>query len=1038
MKKPLIRAVSLLLAVVLLVCLVPAAYAEDTDSTPTTESGPEDEATGLGRELEAGDALVPLSSINSPARATGSSITVTSEPSWNCGEFWYGVYDSIAGYPDTTVFNKGNYWVNDFTYFVLSNGQIGYCIQPYKPGTTGTYTPNMNWGSLSQQRQQGIGLAFLYGAPNNGKSSQADYVATAAVVRDMACGYRQPNTAFTTNGDNGTTFTSSPFGEKLRTGYPEAYTKYQEILAAIAKHGTIPSFTSRYKSAIGGAQTVKLKLNQSTGLYEASVTDTNGVLEHFNYTSNISGLTFTKSGNTLYIKATKEAAAQLTDGFTASGMGFEFDDPKDVCTVWTADPSTTNGGSTQLIAVMDAATDPVPSYFNIVAENVEADINVVKTSNDGKVDGISFTVKNNTTGVTTTQTTANGGRFSFKATVGDSVTITEHVPEGYVNTAASQTITVAAGDNTVTFSNVLRQGTITVTKTGEVFASVIQREDKTYQPVYREQPLSGAVFEIRAAEDIYAPDGTRIHAAGDPVDTVTTGADGTATSKLLYLGKYTVTEIAAPDGYFNALEEKAVELACTGAEGAVVTAGVTFHDQRQKARLSLSKTLEADEAFGILPGDEITSVTFGLYAAQTLTAADGKTIPADGLLEVAACDEDGKLTFSTDIPVGAKLYVQEISTDEKYVLSDGKYPVEFTYAGQDAALVEIPVNGGEAITNDLIRGTIVGKKIDEDGFTICGATFGLFRQYETEFTEETAILTSVSNEIGVFGFEDVPYGSYIVREIKPAPGFVLNEDLYGVEVTENEVVLEGTIENKFLTGSVQVTKVDAENTDTKLSGAVFEVYADVDSNQAFDGDIDILVGELAEVKTGVYRMDNLRYNGYFVHEKAAPEGYLQDNGYYYFAIREDGEVVEVGNEAGVGFTNVPGKGELVLTKTDASDGKLLPDAGYRVYDQDGEVAAEGYTDENGVVKFTLRIGRYTYQEFDAPEGYLMDTTAYAFEIKADGEIVKAAATNTPEPEGPKTGDRSHVALWAGLLVTSAGAVITLLLLKKKGLLTKGQ
>lgn len=1032
MKQRLIRAVSLLLAVVLLVCLVPAAYAEDA-----AVNGPEEESVGLGRELAPGDVLVSLSSLNSLARATGSSITVTAEPSWNCGEFWYGVYDSISGYPSNMVFNKGNYWVNDFSYFVLSNGQTGYCIQPYKPGTTGSYAENLTWGTLTNARQKGIGLAFLYGAPNNGDTSEAGHYATSAVVRDMACGYRMPDTSFTTNGDSGTTFTSTPFGDILQSKWPEAYAKYQEILAAIAKHGTIPSFASKSKYQIGAAQTITLKLNQSTGLYEASVTDTNGVLRHFNYSCDLSGVTFTRSGNTLKITATAEAAKNLTSSVTITSRGYEFAELEDVCTVWTADPSTTNGGSTQLIAVIDAQTDPVRSYFNLLAEGVEADVNVIKASTDGKVDGISFTVKNNTTGTTTTQTTANGGKFSFKATVGDSVTITENVPEGYVNTAASQTITVAAGGNTVTFSNVLRQGTITVTKTGEVFASVTETNG-VYQPVYREQALGGAVFEIRAAEEIKAPDGTPVHAAGDLVDTVTTGADGKATSKALYLGKYTVAEVTAPDGYVNAQEEKTVELAYTGTEGTVVTGEVTFADQRQKASLSLSKTLEADEAFGILPGDEITSVTFGLYAAQTLTAADGKNIPADGLLEVAACDEDGKLTFSTDIPVGAKLYVQEISTDEKYVLSDGKYPVEFTYAGQDAALVEIPVNGGEAITNDLIRGTIVGKKIDEDGFTICGATFGLFRQYETEFTEETAILTSVSNEIGVFGFEDVPYGSYIVREIKPAPGFVLNEDLYGVEVTENEVVLEGTIENKFLTGSVQVTKVDAENTDTKLSGAVFEVYADVDGNQAFDGDIDILVGELAEVKTGVYRMDNLRYNGYFVHEKAAPEGYLQDNGYYYFAIREDGEVVEVGNEAGVGFTNVPGKGELVLTKTDASDGKLLPDAGYRVYDQDGEVAAEGYTDENGVVKFTLRIGRYTYQEFDAPEGYLMDTTAYAFEIKADGEIVKAAATNTPEPEGPKTGDRSHVALWAGLLVTSAGAVITLLLLKKKGLLTKGQ
>lgn len=1035
MKQRLFRAVSLVLALALLVCLVPAVYAEDLDSSQ--ESGPTEETTGLGRELEAGDALVPLSSLYSNARS-GGTITVTAEPSWYCGDFQYGVYDALSGYPDTMVFNKGNYWVNDFSYFVLSNGQIGYCIQPYKPGTTGTYTPNMNWGGLTYNRQKGVGLAFLYGAPNNGNTTQADYIATAAVVRDMACGYRMADTSFTTNGDTGAAFTSSPFREKLRASYPEAYTKYQEILAAIAKHGTIPSFTSRYKSAIGEAQTVKLKLNQSTGLYEASVTDTNGVLAYFNYSSSLAGVTFTRSGNTLNITATKEAAKSLTGGVTISGRGFEFSDPQDVCTVWTADPSTTNGGSTQLIAVMDAATDPVPSYFKIVAEDVEAEVSVVKTSTDGKVDGITFSVKNNTTGVTTTQTTANGGRFSFKATVGDSVTITEHVPEGYVNTAASQTITVAAGGNTVTFSNVLRQGTITVTKTGEVFSSVIQREDKTYQPVYREQPLSGAVFEIRAAEDIYAPDGTRIHAAGDPVEIVTTGADGTATSKLLYLGKYTVTEAAAPDGYFNAQEEKAVELACTGVEGAVVTAGVTFHDQRQKASLRLSKTLEADEAFGILPGDEITSVTFGLYAAQTLTAADGKTIPADGLLEVAACDEDGKLTFSTDIPVGAKLYVQEISTDEKYVLSDGKYPVEFTYAGQDAALVEIPVNGGEAITNDLIRGTIVGKKIDEDGFTICGATFGLFRQYETVFTEETALLTTVSNEIGVFGFVDVPFGNYIVRELKPAPAFVLNETLYGVTVDEDGETVEITVENKFLTGTVKTVKVGADNPEATLSGAVFEIYVDVDGNQVFDADIDILVGTMPEVQTGTYCMDNLRYGGYFIHEKTAPEGYLQDDGYYYFTIREDGEVVTVESKAGVGFVNTLIRGSVAGKKVD-NTGKGLAGAVIGLFPADAKVFTTdaalmtAVSAEDGSFSFDeVPYGAYIVREIKAPEGYILTDKSYNITIHADGELIRVEIPNSPEPVVPTTGDTGSILLWFLLLTLSAaGAAVMLRVMQRR-------
>lgn len=967
-----------------------------------------------------------------PAASAANSITVTSEPSWPCGELNYGVYDSLPGYAANMVFNKGNYWVTEFSYFNLSDGRIGYCIQPYKPGTTGTYTQNpAAWAELSLQRQAGVGLAFLYGAPNNGNTGMADYIATAAVVRDMACGYRMPSTEFTINGDNSTAFTSSPFGNKLASSYPEAYAKYNEILAAIAKHGTLPSFTKKSKYEIGADQTITLKLDSASGLYTASVTDTNGVLAHFNYTSSIAGLTITKSGNTLSFSATAEAAAKLAEGVTMSGRGFEFEQPQDVCTVWSA------GDASQLIAVMDAATDPVPSYFNIVAENVEADINVVKTSNDGKVDGISFTVKNNTTGTTTTQTTANGGKFSFKATVGDSVTITEHVPEGYVNTAASQTITVAAGGNTVTFSNVLRQGQITVNKTAETFSSVTHA-DGVYQPVYAEAPLAGAVFEIRAAEEIKAPDGSTVLATGELADTITTDATGTATSKLLYLGRYTVTEITAPTGTALYPMSKDVILEYTGSEGAVVPGSAAFVNQRQRAVLSLVKILEADPEFGITQGAEITSVKFGLYAAEAMTAADGSTIPADGLLEAAACDAEGKITFQTDLPYGARVYIQEIATAEGYVLNDTKYPVDFPELNQDVVKVDVAVNDGAAIENDLIRGTILGKKIDEDGFTICGATFGLFRQYETEFTEETAILTSVSNEIGVFGFEDVPYGSYIVREIKPAPGFVLNEDLYGVEVTENEVVLEGTIENKFLTGSVQVTKVDAEDTDTKLSGAVFEVYVDVDRDEAFDESIDLLVGEMTEGEAGVYRMDNLRYNGYFVHEKAVPEGYLQDNGYYYFAIREDGEVVTVENKAGVGFVNTLIRGSVAGKKVD-NTGKGLAGAVIGLFPADAKVFTTdaalmtAVSAEDGSFSFDeVPYGAYIVREIKAPEGYILTDKSYNITIHADGELIRVEIPNTPEPVVPTTGDTGSILLWFLLLTLSAaGAAVMLRVMQRR-------
>lgn len=207
-------------------------------------------------------------------------------------------------------------------------------------------------------------------------------------------------------------------------------------------------------------------------------------------------------------------------------------------------------------------------------------------------------------------------------------------------------------------------------------------------------------------------------------------------------------------------------------------------------QIDLRKVLEQDELFGLGMNGEIQNVSFGLYAAADLTAADGSAIPADGLIEIASCAADGTLTFKTDLPVGSEVYIREYSADSHYLISDQKYPVKFEYAGQDTAVVHISVNDGEPIENKLIRGNVMGLKVDEEGFRIGGALFGLFAEDETEFTEENALMTCTSNEIGVFLFENIPFGDYIAREIKPAPAFVPNDTNYFVSVSEQDQIIE--------------------------------------------------------------------------------------------------------------------------------------------------------------------------------------------------------------------------------------------------------
>ena len=430
----------------------------------------------------------------------------------------------------------------------------------------------------------------------------------------------------------------------------------------------------------------------------------------------------------------------------------------------------------------------------------------------------------------------------------------------------------ATEENAVTVVEVMKpntaqKGVIRISKSGEAFSSVTEA-DSIYQPVFAVKGLAGAVYEITAAEDIITPDGTLRYAAGEVVDTVTTDETGLAESKPLYLGKYEIREITAPRYVLNT-EIHTAELVYAGQEIEIAETAADFYNERQKAAVLLNKVLEQNERFGIGMNGEITAVTFGLFAAEDLTAADGSTIPANGLLEILSVDENGHAVCKTDLPFGS-YYLKELSTDGHYILSDEKYPIVFDYAGQDTALVDIKANGGALIENKLLYGEIHGLKKDEDGSGLAGALIGLFRADCTEFTSETAILTATSAEDGSFSFARVPYGNWIVREIEAPTGFVLSDETFAVTVDKDGAVIEVEIENTRIRGTVQLTKVDKDYPDNKLSGAEFAVYRDSNGNKALDAD-DELLGTLTETGIGVYEMSDLLYGGYYVKETKAPE-----------------------------------------------------------------------------------------------------------------------------------------------------------------------
>ena len=336
-------------------------------------------------------------------------------------------------------------------------------------------------------------------------------------------------------------------------------------------------------------------------------------------------------------------------------------------------------------------------------------------------------------------------------------------------------------------------------------------------------------------------------------------------------------------------------------------------------KISLEKILEQDEIFGIGKNDEIKNISFGLYAKEDVVSSSGTVIPADGLIEIITLDGNGKATVNTDLPFGS-YYIKEVATDEHYILSDTQYPFTFEYVGQDTETVEIKVNDGKPIENKLIYGSVSGKKIDENGEALGGALIGIFKADETEFTKEHAIMTATSEKDGSFSFAKVPYGKWIVREIEAPEGFVLDDTSYEVNIGENEQVIEVKITDEYIYGNIELTKVDADYPDNKLTGATFEVYKDVNGDGKLN-DGDKLIGNLEETVTGIYEMKELLYGKYLVKETKAPEGFVLDKGVYSVFIEKDETTYKVENKAGVGFINEAMKGNLKIKKT-SSDGKV--------------------------------------------------------------------------------------------------------------------
>ena len=443
--------------------------------------------------------------------------------------------------------------------------------------------------------------------------------------------------------------------------------------------------------------------------------------------------------------------------------------------------------------------------------------------------------------------------------------------EGYVLDGTPTPFTIDGTVETVVVekTNTAQKGKISVQKTGDIFTTVATASSAytdengetivnptTYTPVFASGNLSGAVFQIIASEDIITADGTLRASAGDVVAEITTDENGYAETDLLYLGKYEVRENTAPDGYVLNAESQFVELTYAGQEIAVRdTVNTSFVNDYQGVEISLSKVMENDELFAIYGKNCYTSVRFGLFAAENITAADGTVIPADGLISEVSLDENMTAKFDTVLPFG-KYYVQEIATDEHYVLNGKKYLVNFEYMGQE--VTTFSVDCGE-FKNALKRGKIKGVKVNESNEPLENALFGLFAVDTAEFTADNAYMTAVSDENGHFEFDKIPYGEYIVREIEAPTGYILSDESYPVTISEDGEIIEITAVNKPIT--VEISKQDVYG--NELAGAEMQL-------ENSDGEV---VDKWTSDGTN-HVVTELPAGGYTLKEIAAPDGYV--------------------------------------------------------------------------------------------------------------------------------------------------------------------